>query len=371
MNTQIVEYLRLPRPKYETEILPVEEDPHSGNILSAVVVTHSPKETIVFPVVEGILCLLPPWYIVDSDQQRLIGSLFANLRLKRPDLEEAISNFLYRMRASFQDIKRQEVAYYEQKYKAIYESNDFEVPMFGDAWYNSVRDVLTPMFRGSIVGKRILEIGGGDFRTLLSFLPPSVHQYTFVGTEVSFWGLRCGARRNPSGQFIQCDSDSLPFLPRVFDYVFAKGTIHHQAKKEATLTDLMNVLRPSGILGFSETVASHRRPRFVNRIMKALRLLIEPDSVTSPMDDHIDRERALAIVRSLGKVISLKERSSIVRYLLVRLLARWKVRSKTLSKFIVTVDDLVNTLFPFSKIWLLRRHSMHVVVQKEPEDLPR
>lgn len=316
------------------------------------------------PIVNGILIAIEPEGIVADELREGINRLIDSLSGTISPQEIAwLRGYKIRMDSGDKtSIRTQEIMYYESVYRQRCAGATTQQPRYGDHWLTTTRWVLRPMFaEGQLAGKWVIEIGGGDFYTLATFMPQEEGGYEFVGTEVSYNALRCGQRLFPRGSFVLCDSDSLVFARNSFDYVFVKGALHHQTKRERVLEELFEVLKSGGTLGFSEVVAPIKREWSLSQ---TLTRVMHSKKHTSPMNESIGYETALDICEQRGKIISKKHFGSIARLLLATLLGRQKAKSLAISRFICYVDDLFNDSFPFRAWRVTRTFGLAVVVQK-------
>lgn len=363
MTPELIKLILFPGIEKDQKKIIVTKEHSCGFIKTGAVVCVSCEQKMsVFPIVNGILVLLPPERLHVHQECILIRNLLAWLVEKHPEYEQACRDYAKRMQIGRMDEKMQELAFYEKMYHAIYQQDRHLQTRYGDHWYTAVRDVLSHMRSCVKPEARILEIAGGHFAAFPSVFSPEQNRYVFVGTEISYWGLMCGTKTIPGGQFIQVDSDDLNFENEIFDIIFIKGALHHQAQQENALPRLLSYLKRNGMLGFTEVVRDRRKP---NCLARRIKTWLEPDKKTSPMNESIDKHKALAYLRNGSDIISLKERMSIIRYALARLLAKQKVKSLFWTKFIVWVDDFVNKLPLLNSYWLTSTHIMSVVVRRK------
>lgn len=94
--------------------------------------------------------------------------------------------------------------------------------------------------------ERVLEVGGGDFPTLITVARPK-------GAEA--WGVDVRPTDAPIDRFVQgsiTDPDVAAKLPdEGFDLVLANDVIEHVADTDAFLDTLASKLRPGGLLALS------------------------------------------------------------------------------------------------------------------------
>lgn len=363
MTPELIKLIQFPYISNDQEKVIVTKEHACGFIETGVVVcVNSEQKVSLFPIINGILVLLPPERIHVHEECTLIKTLFAWLVEKYPEYEQACREYSKKMQIGRMDEKTQEFAFYEKMYHTFYQQGSHLQIRYGDHWYTAVRDVLNHMRSCVKPEARILEIAGGHFAAFPSVFSPEKDRYIFVGTEISYWGLMCGKKTIPGGQFIQVDSDDLSFMSETFDLIFIKGALHHQSQQENALPRLLSYLKRNGLLGFTEVVRDGRKP---NRLALRMKTWLEPDKKTSPMNESIDKHRALAYLRTDSDIISLKERMSVIRYALARLLAKQKVKSLFWTKVIVWIDDLVNNLPLLRSYWLTSTHIMSVVVRRK------
>lgn len=364
MKRLLLSFLRFPEFDPKPEIVVLNEDSSTKEIeLGALFYqSQSRGDLRIFPIIDGILILLDPDRIVDSFERKKISNLLISIARSFRSYRKECFKYIRHMNKVSSDTKTKEFSFYEKKYQRIFQQTDGFTRQYGDHWYNAVRDVLVPMTPAIRPDASILEIAGGDFSTFPSVFSPKKHNYFFVGTEASYWGLRCGRLQIPEGQFIQLDTDNLKFRIESFDAIFVKGAIHHQFEGERILPLLLSLLRSGGILGLMEVV---RGSKGSNPVVRLFKKMIERYKTTSPMNDSIDRNKALKYLVESCDILAMKERMSLPRYLMVKLFKRRKLSSYSVSRMIVLIDDFINSLPLLKSRWLTATHILLVASRKK------
>jgi SAM-dependent methyltransferase len=95
-------------------------------------------------------------------------------------------------------------------------------------------------------GSKILDAGCGNG---LSAYMLSQHGHWVIGTDISsFFLAEAASLQNGRLKYQACDALDLPFADRSFDVVCSSELIEHVTDAHRTLSEMMRVLKPGGIL---------------------------------------------------------------------------------------------------------------------------
>jgi SAM-dependent methyltransferase len=95
----------------------------------------------------------------------------------------------------------------------------------------------------------ILDLGCGTGFFLAELME---HHPTAVGLDISHAMLKVSDEYLSSARLVCGDAEKLPFIPRNFDVVFCKGSLHHTRDHVAFLKHCNESLRDDGVLVMSE-----------------------------------------------------------------------------------------------------------------------
>jgi ubiquinone/menaquinone biosynthesis C-methylase UbiE len=121
----------------------------------------------------------------------------------------------------------------------------------------SQRDIETPRLigpRGSLVGKRVLEIGCGrgvGMEILLSLGADHVTGFDLDPRMISLAGLRLAKYGDRTRVFIG-DAEAVDVPDACFDAVVDYGVIHHIPHWQQALKEIARVLKPGGTFYFED-----------------------------------------------------------------------------------------------------------------------
>lgn len=199
---------------------------------------------------------------------------------------------------------------------------------------------------------KILEIGGGNFKTIKVLLDPDTYNFFYVGSDVSFNALKIGQKNIKTGEFIQCDVESLPFLPESFDIVFSFGVLHHTPSLEENVPNLFKILKNNGLLVLHEPVFSNDRhkPQSLEFIKRCILGNVE----IAPMQSKLKESKLFHYLQKQAEIILIKKEYSPIRLILVKIFRSLIPKSLSLLKFILLLDDLAIQLSKLLDIALLK-----------------
>ena len=119
-------------------------------------------------------------------------------------------------------------------------------PEMYDEWENQFLDYMQPHAADFFPGKKILDAGCGNGRF--------AYYAAKYGAEV--WAIDLGpavevARRNTEDrnvQVVQADLHHPPFALESFDFIYSIGVLHHLPNPEAAFQNLLQFLKPGGVV---------------------------------------------------------------------------------------------------------------------------
>lgn len=180
------------------------------------------------------------------------------------------------------------------------------------------------------------------------------------GADLSFELLK----HNPfEGKIVQADMQHLPFKRGVLDAVLVRGALHHVPSAEAALGEIAEVLKPKGLLIFSE-------PNHDSLLLRLPRFLwYRFSSKFSHTHRTFSKRRLLELLKKKGYCVKrtywfgylafplcgLKDFLPVMEYLPFKLF---------LAKRLVAFDEILSFI-PF-----LNRQSWHLVVEAVKESSP-
>lgn len=118
----------------------------------------------------------------------------------------------------------------------------------------------------------IIEIGCGN-GFFLAYLKNKKPKFKLiVGIDLSFNALLNARKRTKLDNFIQADSNKLPFVDNVFDNVAMQGTIHHISSVQSTLHEIKRILKDKGIVAIQDKNFNNFIMLFVDKVILNLLL---------------------------------------------------------------------------------------------------
>src|SRR5205807_658213 len=81
--------------------------------------------------------------------------------------------------------------------------------------------------------------------------------YTYVGVDLSLSALTTN-QQTFRGFFVQASATALPFHPETFDGILMLGTLHHLHDPIKTLTQILELLKPGGLISLHEVTYRRR-----------------------------------------------------------------------------------------------------------------
>lgn len=80
----------------------------------------------------------------------------------------------------------------------------------------------------------------------------AARQYAYVGLDLSMDMLLAAKKKHPQARCVCADGLRLPFPADCFDGVLCRGSIHHLMSQREVFGEIHRVLKPGGVLAFSE-----------------------------------------------------------------------------------------------------------------------
>lgn len=217
---------------------------------------HTASNT-VYPIIDAILCLLAdddmdwPWY------QRAVDVL-------RQDAPADVQTLLDENVDRLQQIQSSDTGVWNQEEMVYY---DHEVE---DA---ALRQQMVERIQGKPLlhiflernrhlvahlrqcqPRKVLEVGGGNSRTIYGLYRPADNDYMYIGTDIAFKRLLVAKAVIPEGDFVQCSALNLPFKRNQFDGVVAFGMMHHLPDPMKGVREAVDCLAEGGCLILHEPV---------------------------------------------------------------------------------------------------------------------
>jgi SAM-dependent methyltransferase len=177
--------------------------------------------------------------------------------------------------------------------------------------------------REHIPGGTLLDIGCGNGQTIHVLCHPDRVGYEYVGVDLSLNALTTIKQMFP-GVFVQASATALPFLPGTFDAVLMLGTLHHLHDPAVTLTDILTLLKPGGLIGMHEVI--YRRGHHAQE---------------SAHNDYVPLPLILDTLRASGcNLLDVKEEQTVLRHLAAKPLAEPMRDRPWLTRIVLGLDTV-------------------------------
>ncbi len=188
----------------------------------------------------------------------------------------------------------------------------------------------------------VLEIGGGNCRTVAWLLNPALYHFQYIGTDISYKRLLVAKAVIPAGDFIQASALNLPFRNHSFDGILCFGMLHHLPRAEEALFHADEKLKKNGWLAFHEPIQRAHFSPWITALTRKIFRRYEH----SAHDGKICLESCLASLTDRGHVlISYHPQISLIRAFLEAILSR-------LAKNIMQHKWIVMAMEYLDRIWL-------------------
>lgn len=248
------------------------------------------------------------------------------------------------------DWNREEMRYYDRDVETPEKRAAFLETIRRDPLWNIYLERKSQLIDniGVTPVRRVLEIGGGNSRTVSWIYPPREHRYSYVGTDISLQRLVLAKQVLPDGDFVQCSALNLPFRSNAFDLAIAFGVLHHLPDPVRGLRESFDKLRPSGEMLITEPI---EKPGRLIPSSGSIKHLAEKVMLTYEHSEHdreLSVEEAMSMVRELGGTVRHRHFSgSVLRTVLARLLlaAERLNRSRDVWRAVIALDQTFVRIF--------------------------
>lgn len=176
-----------------------------------------------------------------------------------------------------------------EKLASVYENQRYaseHSKVFQKHWNETIRE-LADLPSGSTV----LDFGCG---TGILFEDLAESGLQVVGVDLSEEMLRAVPHRSRSVTRICADGTNMPFVDESFDAVLCRGSIHHLPELEPAFVEICRVLKPGGVLVFSEP----SNDSIVNRL--ARKVMYRLSDEFHEEDEGFHRDDVLRMLDRLG-----------------------------------------------------------------------
>jgi SAM-dependent methyltransferase len=116
--------------------------------------------------------------------------------------------------------------------------------IYQEHWNRALLDLAAPG-----AGARVLDFGCG---TGVLFPAMRARSLRVIGLDVSAEMLSLAPPVGERGGLLRADGRSIPLADGSVDCVVCRGSIHHLPDREGVLAEIARVLKPGGVLAFSE-----------------------------------------------------------------------------------------------------------------------
>lgn len=274
-------------------------------------------------------------------QQIYYGELTCPECSSRFPIKERIPNFL--VDGALNEWIEEEKGWWEERYASVKNEIDAlqikrmagksEQDVPGNRYYERNRYLFNPLRQRGVQGTLVVEIGAGISQYVASLLPPSAGHYFYIGTDVAREGLRIGSQLLPEGDFVQCAVGKMPFRKESFDTLLSLGVLHHIPSWQASLTRIVDLLKPGGWMLFNEVIAK-------SRVLGMFRKQSLTAAKDSPHEGEIVLNELLDTLQQQGRLVSHRLTTTPLRVLLVWVLGRTMERSLLMTKLISGLDQV-------------------------------
>jgi len=114
------------------------------------------------------------------------------------------------------------------------------------------KEYIFDRIAGNIYGKKLLDLGCGPATSVKYLLNPITYNFSYTGVDISQRMLDFAKTNIPSGKFVKCNIENLPFENESFDFVIGLGVFHHLPSHEQGIKEAFRVLKKGGIFACRE-----------------------------------------------------------------------------------------------------------------------
>ncbi len=233
------------------------DDLHNEDDIITGILIHE-QSGIVYPIRESVAVLLA---FSDVDPFHHITFL-ESLKSECPEKYLGMLNNTIAAITNSRDTtdgswNRDEMRYYD----AAVETSEKRSQMFETIKKIPVHRILIPrekhiikIIAPVISGSMVLEIGCGNASTIYRICKPATHNFSYIGTDISFKRLLVAKMAIPEGDFIQASALNLPFITECFSAVISFGMLHHLPRPVDAVAQVMPLIKANGMFGFHEPV---------------------------------------------------------------------------------------------------------------------
>ena len=217
-------------------------------------------------------------------------------------------------------------------------ANNPAINLLGDRMYERNKHIFQPLIDDGINGCLALEIGCGTSEYIARLMPPDLHDFFYIGTDIAIKGLRKAADMIPAGDFILCSAGKLPLRNQTLDVLLSLGVLHHIPEWQNSLGKMLTLLKPGGRFAFNEAID---KPRVFGTFRR--------DSLTanidSPHEGEVDKDTLLSLLNKHGTMMNYQVESTPLRVILIWLTRSWVRQSVSLTKLILILDKVFLNTF--------------------------
>jgi hypothetical protein len=335
----------------------------AGNeVRNGLLICRKNQKDFIVPVIDDIMIWINSDFIVDNYQLTRLKDTIDSA-LEYGFHSQLCNDYKKTLTKRKDNIQVNEIRFYENKYKKRYSALTDSFREYGDYLLSAQKEILRYLPDAFAANKTVLEISGGDFYCLHATYPYSSYNYKLIGTEISFWGLKCGKKLFPDSIMIQASlDDNIYFKSESVDLLFIKGVLHHALLKENSLFKLIPAIKPNGYIGIQEVVLDNIRK---SGTLKFLKSIIEPENKTSPLNESISKKNFLIIYYKHFSPINFLEHGSVIKFMLNTIFRKQKSKNRTLSKFIHYSDIFANKIPLIGRMWLTSTHLISTAGRKK------
>jgi len=189
--------------------------------------------------------------------------------------------------------------------------------------------------------QNILEIGCGNSRTISWAFNPAIHNYNYIGTDISFKRLLVGKKSIPEGDFLQASALNLPFRPSSFYALISFGMLHHLPRPIEAIKQSSHLIIKNGYFAFHEPI-TRKETKLPG--METFKKLMS-DYKHSEHDGKIEIDPSLSALLELGfSVVNIEKEISYLRSFtetIAKRISRATMKNKTVIQLLTATDKII------------------------------